>query len=254
MVLAVACGTALGYAGGMLHLINHVFFKDLLFLVCGAVMFSTHRETLNELGGIGRKMPFTLLMFAIGGLSLVGVPPTSGFSSKWIIYQALMQAGQPLLALLSLVGSVITLAYVAKFMHAAFLGQPCNDLEDVKEAPAVMRLAMALLAAGCILTGIFPGLALYPINNILAQYGSQTLQVAISGLAAGPGAWNATAIFIMMAIAFLAGGWFIRHYTRLREIDIHTCGLPVDEATSRMTPASIYGDIVQMLSGRGTRS
>lgn len=249
MVLAVACGTALGYAGGMLHLINHVFFKDLLFLICGAVMFATHRDSLNELGGIGRKMPFTLLMFAIGGLSLVGVPPTSGFSSKWIIYQALMQAGQPLLAMLSLVGSVITLAYIAKFMHAAFLGQPGNDLHDVKEAPLVMRVPMALLAVGCILTGIFPGLALYPINSILLEYGSMPLSVGMSGLISGPGAWNATGIFVMMAIAFLAGAWFVRRFTRLREIDVHTCGLPVDTAASRMNPASIYGDIVRLLSG-----
>ena len=110
MVLAVAAGGALGYAGGMLHVVNHVFFKDLLFLVCGAVMFASHRETLDDLGGLGRKMPFTLAMFAIAGLSLVGVPPTSGFSSKWLIYHALMNAGQPFLALLSLVGSVLTLA------------------------------------------------------------------------------------------------------------------------------------------------
>lgn len=250
MVLAVACGGALGYAGGLLHLVNHVFFKDLLFLVCGAVMFATHRETLNDLGGIGRKMPFSLLMFAIAGLSVVGVPPTSGFSSKWIIYQALMQAGQPLLALLSLVGSVLTLAYIAKFLHAAFLGQACSDLEDVKEAPLVMRVPMALLAIGCVLTGIFPGIALTPINDILAQYGSPTLDIAISGIVAGPGAWNATAIFVMMAIAFIGGAWFIRHFTRLRVVDVHSCGLPPQTAASRMTPASIYGDIASLLSGK----
>lgn len=249
MVLAAACGGALGYAGSMLHLVNHMFFKDLLFLVCGAVMFTTNRETLSELGGIGRKMPFTLLMFAIGGLSLVGVPPTSGFSSKWIIYQGLMQAGQPLLALLSLVGSVITLAYVAKFLHAAFLGQPGADMDDVKEAPMVMRFAMGLLALGCILTGVFPGLALYPINEILYQYGSPALQVGITGILTGAGAWNATAVFVMMAIAFLCGGWFIHHFTHLREIDVHTCGLPPQTAASRMNPASIYGDIIKLLSG-----
>ena len=75
MVLAVAAGGALGYAGGMLHLINHVFFKDLLFLICGAVMFATHRDSLDDLGGIGRKMPFTLCMFAIAGLSVVACRP-----------------------------------------------------------------------------------------------------------------------------------------------------------------------------------
>lgn len=251
MVLAVACGTSLAYAGGMLHLINHVFFKDLLFLVCGAVMFATHKDSLYELGGLGRKMPFTFLMFAIAGLSLVGVPPTSGFSSKWIIYQALMQAGQPLLALLSLVGSVITLAYIAKFMHAVFLGQPCADLEEFHEAPKIMRVTMFILAAGCIFTGVYPGLALYPINSILAQYGAQPLDIGLSGILSGPGAWNATGVFVLMAVAFFGAYWFMRRFTHLREIDVHTCGLPVEEATSRIPPTSIYGDIARLLFGRG---
>ena len=243
MVLAVGAGTALGYAGGMLHIVNHIFFKDLLFLICGAVMFTTHRETLEELGGIGRKMPFTLCMFAIAGLSVVGVPPTSGFSSKWLIYHALMEAGQPFLALLSLVGSVLTLAYIAKFMHAAFLGQPATDLDDVQEAPRVMRLPMLLLGIGCILTGIFPGLALMPINTILGEYGAKTLEVGLSGVLAGPGTWNATGMFIMMAIAFFAGRWFVLRFTHLREIDIYTCGVPVSQATSRMDPSSVFGSL-----------
>lgn len=253
MVLAVACATSLGYAGGLLHLVNHVFFKDLLFLVCGCVMFATSRETLNDLGGIGLKMPFTLLMFAIGGLSLVGVPPTSGFSSKWLIYQALMQAGQPFLALLSLVGSVITLAYVAKFMHTAFLGQPGPDIDNVTEAPLIMRFPMALLATGCIVTGVFPGLALYPINSIITQYGGQPLEIGLSGIISGPGVWNAPGVFVLMSIAFFAGYWFVHHFTHLREIDVHTCGLPKSTATTRITPTSIYGDILKMLSGRSSK-
>ena len=188
-------------------------------------------------------------MFAIAGLSLVGVPPTSGFSSKWIIYHALMQADQPFLALLSLVGSVITLAYVAKFMHAAFLGQPGQHLDEVREAPLVMRVPMGILAAGCVLTGVFPGLALGPINTILAQYGASPLDVGISGVLSGPGTWNATGIFVMMALAFFGGAWFVRRFTRLREIDVHTCGLPVETAASGMAAPSIYGDLVRLLGG-----
>lgn len=252
MVLAVAAGGALGYAGGMLHVINHVFFKDLLFLVCGSVMFATHRETLEDLGGIGRQMPFTLAMFAIAGLSVVGVPPTSGFSSKWLIYHALMEAGQPFLALLSLIGSVLTMAYIAKFLHAAFLGQPSPNLHDVHEAPRIMRVPMGILAAGCVLTGVFPGLALGPINNVLAEYGFMPLNVGLSGVLSGPGAWNATGMFVMMALAFAGGRWFVLRFTRLREIDVHTCGLPVETATSRMTPSSIYGDILRLMGGDKT--
>lgn len=160
-----------------------------------------------------------------------------------------MQAGQPFLALLSLVGSVLTLAYVAKFLHAAFLGQPAPDLDDVREAPRVMRVPMALLGLGCVLTGVFPGLALLPINNILYEYGLMPLDVGLSGVLSGPGAWNATGIFVMMALAFLAGWWFVRRFTRLREIDVHACGLPPEVATSRMAPSSIYGGLSGLSDG-----
>lgn len=248
MVLAVAAGNSLGYAGGMLHLINHIFFKDLLFLICGAVMFATHKDSLDDLGGIGRKMPFTLAMFALAGLSVVGIPPTSGFSSKWIIYHALMQAEQPFLALLSLVGSVLTLAYIAKFLHAAFLGQPGRDLDHVHEAPLIMRIPMGILGLGCVLTGVFPGLALMPINTVFAEYGLAPLSINLSGLTSGPGAWNATGLSVMVFIAFLTGWLFLKRFVRLREIDVHTCGLPPEIATSRMNPTGIY-DGLSLLPG-----
>ena len=211
-------------------------------------MFATHADSLDDLGGIGRKMPFTLCMFAIAGLSVVGVPPTSGFSSKWIIYHALMQADQPFLALLSLVGSVLTLAYIAKFLHAAFLGQPSKHLDHVQEAPLTMRVPMAILAIGCVITGIFPGLMLWPINAILGDYNAGSLVVGLSGLQEGPGAWNATGLSVMMAIAAAAGWYFVRRFVVLREVDVHTCGLPTEVATSRMAPSGIYGGLVRRLA------
>ncbi len=251
MVLAVAVGSSLGLAGGLLHVANHVFFKDLLFLVCGAVMLQTGRHTLDSLGGVGRKMPLTLLAFAVGGLSVVGVPPSNGFTSKWIIYHALMEAGEPFLALLSLVGSVITLAYIAKFLHAAFLGQPAPDLEDVKEAPKVMLVPMLLLSAGAVITGIFPGLLLEPINGILAEYDVPTLNVALTGITSGAAAWNATTVALMVFVAF-GGAWFgLMRFVKAnsRTTTVHTCGVPPEEATSRMNPAGIYGGLTRALFG-----
>lgn len=98
---------------------------------------------------------------------------------------------------------------------------------------------MGILAVGCVLTGIFPGLALMPVNSVLLEYGLAPLDVGLSGVLSGPGAWNATGMFVMMALAFLAGYWFVRRFTRLREIDVHACGLPPEIATSRMAPSSI---------------
>ncbi len=246
MVLALAVGTSLGFAGSLLHVINHVFFKDLLFLMCGVLMFQSHKDNLQDLGGIGHKMPFTLTMFAIAGLSVVGVPPTSGFTSKWIIYHALMQANQPFLALLSLIGSVITLAYIAKFLHTAFMGQPGQHLAHVQDATPYMRVPMTILAVGCVALGLFPGLALFPINAVLTEYGMQGLNVGFTGIHDGPAAWNATNMFVMMLLAFV-GTWkgltyFVNKNYRITPV--HSCGLTPEEATSRMQPTSVYGGLM----------
>ncbi|EPR37397.1 NADH/Ubiquinone/plastoquinone (complex I) [Desulfovibrio sp. X2] len=250
MVLGVSLGTSLGVAGGLLHLANHVLFKDLLFLVAGALLLQTHKHSLDELGGVGRKMPVTLAVFAVGALSVVGVPPSNGFTSKWIIYHALMQQGDVVLALLSLVGSVLTLAYFAKYLHAAFLGQPARDLEHVHEAPRVMLAPMVLLAAGCVVTGIFPGLLLEPIAAIVSQLGLGTLDVAASGLVSGPGAWNATAVAVLALVAFGIGWGSLRLLVRTARVsDVHTCGVRLDPSATRMASRGIYGLPGDMLRG-----
>lgn len=206
-------------------------------------MFMTAKDHLRDLGGLGRKMPFTMLMFFIAGLSVIGVPPTSGFSSKWIIYHALMKSGQPVLALLSLFGSVLTLAYIAKFMHACFLGQPNPAMENVKDVPMVMRVPMMILAAGCILTGIFPGLMLGPIDSIIAQYNIPPIPFTLGTIGSGATAWSASTMFVLMAVPFAAGCWFIKRFVKLHEVDVHNCGLSPEESTDRIRPASIFGGL-----------
>ena len=252
MVLGVAVGTSLGMAGGLLHMANHVFFKDLLFLMVGAVMLRTHADTISELGGVGRKMPVTMFCFFIGSLAAVGVPPTNGFTSKWIIYQALMAEGEPLLAPISLIGSVITLAYLARFMHAVFLGQPGRNLDHIEEAPWVMRAPMLLMAFMVILTGVFPGLMLAPLNAALAEYGMPSLDVAFYGLATGPGAWDATAVAVLMLVAF-GGCWlalrFLLSRVKIRVAPPHACGHDASREASRIPPEAIYPALVNLCTG-----
>ncbi len=245
--LAIGTSAALGLSGSLLHLVNHVFFKDLLFLVCGALMYMTHKEYLSELGGLGQRMPFTMAMFLIAGLSVVGIPPTSGFSSKWMIYHALMQANQPILALLSLFGSVLTLAYIAKFMHAAFLGQPNPALKDIKDPPMVMRVPMLILAVGCIITGIFPGTVFAPISAILAQFNIPPVPFSLTTLGGEGTGWNPFVLFVIMLAPFGFGYWVVRRFVRVREIDVHNCGREPEPASTRMRPSSVYGGLPAFL-------
>ena len=93
VLMALALGTTLGVAGGLMHFVNHMMLKDTLFLVAGAVMVASHATTLDELGGLGRRMPITFGIFLFAGLSLAGIPPLNGFSSKWLIFMAAFQSG-----------------------------------------------------------------------------------------------------------------------------------------------------------------
>jgi formate hydrogenlyase subunit 3/multisubunit Na+/H+ antiporter MnhD subunit len=249
MIVALTLGTSLGLAGGLLHVVNHLLFKDLLFLAAGAIMFAAHAETIADLGGLGRKMPVTMTCFAVGALAAAGVPPTNGFVSKWLIYQALMQQGQAPLALVCLFGSVLTLAYLMRFLHLAFLGQPGIHSAHATEAPLSMRAPMCLLAGGCVLTGIFPGLLLWPINAVLASLSLVPLEIWPGGLTGGPGAWNAPGVALIMLLAF-AGSWLA--LSRLigdeRFSDIHAGGLdPREDGVGRMPPQGVYGDAVRFL-------
>jgi formate hydrogenlyase subunit 3/multisubunit Na+/H+ antiporter MnhD subunit len=253
MVAGVALGTSLGVAGGLLHMLNHVFFKDLLFLVAGAIIVKAHRQNMDQMGGLAARMPFTMLFFAIGAACVIGIPPSNGFTSKWIIYHALMAEGYVFVAVLSLVGSVLTLAYYAKIMHLAFFGSPAPGIEHTDEAPRIMLLPMAVLAAGCALTSVFPGLALLPINYALHEFGLETLQIAPWGLASGAGSWNATLTALLFAAAIGFGYYTLKRLAGPQRLTpAHSCGIPLLELNTHPTSIDVYTAPVSALAAAET--
>ena len=241
MVVGISLGTSLGVAGGLLHLVNHMLFKDLLFLVAGVIIAQTHIYSMNQMGGLGLKMPKTLAVFAIAAVCLIGLPPSSGFTSKWIIYHALMEQGHVLPAILSLVGSVLTLAYMVKFLHSVFLGQVKPSMEKVTEAPKTMLIPMMILAIGCIIASFFPGLILMVINNILQSVGLQTLDVAPWGINSGKGAWNATLTGVLLVVIWFVAQKILKKATKTQRITtIHTCGISAQDVNPTTNANDIY--------------
>ena len=165
VLTAVGLATALGLSAGLYHAMNHTIFKGLLFLAAGAVMHQTGIGDLDRLGGLAKKMPHTTVMFLIGAFSISGLPPFNGFASKWMIYQAIYQkaveSGNFLFVfalIAALVTSVLTLASFVKVSQSVFFGQLSVEFENTEEAPIGMRIAMGLLAALCVITGLFPNL------------------------------------------------------------------------------------------------
>ncbi|ABB14956.1 proton-conducting transporter membrane subunit [Carboxydothermus hydrogenoformans] len=235
IILGISLGSSLGLAGGLLHLVNHMLFKNLLFLVAGAIMVKTGIGDLDRLGGIGRKMPVTLSVFAIGTFSIAGIPPFNGFTSKWLIYEASMEKGYVFLALLSLLASVLTLASFLKFLHSAFFGQIPKELENVTEAPWTMQIPMVILAVLCMVFGIFPGIPLATIAAIERSLGLTPVSVTLFGIDSGLGTWNAGIIAVFMVIAFIVGLsiYFVGN-GKIRYTKIYTCGV------TTLTPEEVH--------------
>jgi formate hydrogenlyase subunit 3/multisubunit Na+/H+ antiporter MnhD subunit len=227
VLLAVSLATPLGVAGGLMHFVNHMFLKDTLFLAAGAVMVSTHAEMLDELGGLGRRMPWTFAMFLIAGLSLAGVPPMAGFSSKWIIFEAAFQSGHWALGASAMIGSLFTLAAVLKFAHAAFMGTPTAKALQAEEAPLAMLIPMGVLTVASFVVGVFPGLLLVPISAIQAQLGFTPIAATLAGGLPGLEGWHPglLSVFVVLIGAVLLPYLRLGHRAGVVRTQIHQCGV-----------------------------
>jgi len=141
--------------GGIFHIFNHAMYKGLLFLTAGAIIYRTGTSDLNRMGGLGHSMKWTMLFFGIGALAIAGIPPFNGFASKLMIYES-VYLFNPLLAVIAMVVSILTLASFVKVFHAMFMGPKLPEFAEVKEVPAPMLLGMGLLAVIVVLFGVFP--------------------------------------------------------------------------------------------------
>jgi multicomponent Na+:H+ antiporter subunit D len=147
--------------GGIFHIINHAMYKGLLFLTAGAIVYRLKTRNLNEMGGLGHTMKFTALFFIIGALAIAGIPPFNGFASKLLIYEAAYEV-HPLLTIIAMIVSILTLASFVKVFHSAFMGPKLHDAEEV---PRAMLAGMAVLTFVIVLFGLFPGWAVDNIVN-----------------------------------------------------------------------------------------
>lgn len=228
ITMALALGTSLGVAGGLMHFVNHMMLKDLLFLAAGCIMVSSHARTLDELGGLGRKMPVTFGIFLFAGLSLSGIPPLNGFASKWLIYMAAFQSGHVTLGVFAMISSLFTLAAVLKFAHAAFMGVPGPAAAHAEEAPRSMLLPMGVLTAGCVLVGLMPGLLLVPIASLQRELGFAPIAASWTGPLPGTDGWQPAVLTSLLLIFTCLGFLYLRlgrAGAAVIRSPIHLCGV-----------------------------
>lgn len=155
-----------GFAGGLLHVLNHSIFKSLLFLGAGAVLQQSGIKQIDQLGGLTKRMPATSKTFMIGSISISGLPPFNGFISEFLIYygafHGLTLSGSvfifTMLAILSLaiIGGLAAACF-SKVIGVVFLGEPrTGGADNAEESGVTMTLPMIILAAACVLIGVYP--------------------------------------------------------------------------------------------------
>ncbi|TXS93758.1 monovalent cation/H+ antiporter subunit D family protein [Parahaliea maris] len=146
MAISVGIGTAAGLQAGLIHLFNHALMKGALFLAVAAYVLRVGGTTFRELRGIGQRMPLTTAAFVVGGLSLIGIPGTAGFISKWYLVMAAMESERWLLAFLVVASSLLTAVYIWRFIEVAYLEKPESGKASPQK-PAGMLLTCTLLLA-----------------------------------------------------------------------------------------------------------
>ena len=145
MMLGVSLVSVAGLTASILHLFNHALMKGALFLVLGAVFYRIGSCRIDRMAGLAKQMPWTMAAFVGGGLSLVGVPLTAGFISKWYLILAALEKGWWYIAVLIVVTSLIAVIYVWRVFEAAYFRDPPADLCNVAEAPLSLLLPAWIL-------------------------------------------------------------------------------------------------------------
>ena len=146
MVLGLSLVTVDGLTASVIHLFNHALMKGALFLAIGCIAYRQASFRIEDFAGMGRRMPWTMAAFAAGGLSLIGIPLTAGFISKWYLILAALAAGEPAVAALIVISSLLAVIYVWRVVEAAYFRAPPPGAPSGEAPLALLLPTWALIA------------------------------------------------------------------------------------------------------------
>jgi hydrogenase-4 component B len=235
---------ALALTAALFHSINHAIFKTLLFLGAGAVIRATGLHDLNHFGGLGRKMPLTMLTFGIGAAAISGLPPLNGFASEWLTFQGLFGAagvggGAPFARFAAAVAigalaltAALAVACFVKAVGVTFLGLPRSSAASAADETAgPARAAMAALAAACVGMGLAAGTIAAALGTVAQTVLSTgTANPAVAAVTSSPrtgeaATYAALSVGLLLAAAVAVIVAVSAARSRARRVDTWTCGI-----------------------------
>lgn len=243
IVVGLALNTGLGIAAGLFYIFSHALFKGTLFLCAGAVQHATGTRDLRRLGGLWSRMPVTTVIWITAAAAIMGVPLTNGFVSKWLVFEAALDAHQAVVVLIGWVVSMLTAFSFLKATVSAFFGDPPAKqagAQEIHEAPMSMLLGMGGLAASCVVFGVAPQLLLAPVVAPAVQSLGFAWDVQTSwlGVGTGTGAVGVTvgAVVVLTAALLGAGAYRLVRVPGTKAVPVFSGGEPLPDG-DRLGPA-----------------
>ena len=171
VILAVFILAPLSTAAAALHIAAHAFGKITLFFAAGSIYTAAHKTNISQLNGIGYRMPWTMTAFSIGAISMIGLPPTAGFLSKWYMLQGAFQQEQVFAILIIIASTLLNAAYFIPAIYVAWFKQPEQDNENSHgEAPWPIVMALMITALLTLSLFFFPDIPLQLAMSLTGVY------------------------------------------------------------------------------------
>lgn len=169
MVLGISLATEAGLAAGLIHVFNHAIIKVTLFLSVVTIIFYTQTDSIAQLSGLAKRMPLLMTSFLVAGLSLIGIPMTAGFISKWYLIKASFESGYWGLILVIVFSSLLAIIYIWKFIEVAYfkpVSEQLNAMSFEKNNPYLLFFALLVFVIANIYFGLNPSFNIEVTNRI----------------------------------------------------------------------------------------
>jgi NADH-quinone oxidoreductase subunit M len=168
--------SVLGITGATLMYVSHGLGKAILFMMAGSIILQTGTRSMSKLGGLAGRMPYTAVIAMIGALTIMGIPPTSGFMAEWILFNGVLQSGVTnsdtlrIVAFgLGILATVLTAAYILWMYKRIFFGKIPEQYSKIKDSNRYVTVTMAALAAITLFLGVYPNPLLNPVADYIQE-------------------------------------------------------------------------------------
>lgn len=176
--------SVLGITGAVMMYVTHGLGKAILFMMAGSIILQTGTRSMSKLGGLAGKMPYTAVITMIGALTIIGIPPTSGFMAEWILFNGVLQTGvnhwdslRVAAFGIGILATVLSSAYILWMYKRIFFGKISEEHIHVRDSSKYITVTMAVLAAITLIIGVYPDLFLNPIIGYIQGIFSETSEV-----------------------------------------------------------------------------